>query len=362
MSNVDQPVHPPPTGMGNGGNVQAPKRLEEGGRAIREALHYAAIVESSDDAILSKDLDGVILSWNRGAERLFGYSAAEAIGQPVTLIIPRERHEEEPKILDTIRRGEPIHHFETVRQHKHGNLIDISLTVSPIRNARGEIIGASKIARDITELKRARDRQQLLLREMSHRVKNLFALSSSIVGLSARSAHSVQELADAARERLAALARAHALTFAHGVVESSDHPATLQSLIRTIVAPFDGQGQDGRSRIAVSGADLPVASGSVASLALLIHEFATNAAKYGALSTEVGTIDVVSVEDGEQVALNWTERGGPPVVQPAAGREGFGGVLSRIAVEKQLGGELSREWKPDGLSIRLIVPMSSLTG
>ena len=142
----------------------------------------------------------------------------------MTLIIPEERHDEEPEILDKIRRGEPIRHFETVRQRKNGSLIDISLTISPIRDAKGRVIGASKIARDITELTRARDRQQLLLREMSHRVKNLFALSSSIVGLSARSARSVQELADAARERLAALARAHSLTFSHGVVESTGQP------------------------------------------------------------------------------------------------------------------------------------------
>ncbi len=162
----------------------------------RVAQHYAAIVESSDDAILSKDLDGVILSWNRGAERLFGYSADEAVGRPITLIIPPDRLNEEPTILGKIRNGEAVEHFETVRLRKDGTPIDISLTVSPIRDADGIVVGASKIARDITELKRTRDRQYLLLREMSHRVKNLFALSSSIVGLSARTAKSTKELAE----------------------------------------------------------------------------------------------------------------------------------------------------------------------
>ena len=336
------------------------RRKQKRERGIRKALHYAAIVESSDDAILSKDLDGVILSWNQGAERLFGFTAAEAIGRPVTLIIPEERQDEEPAILDKIRRGEPIRHFETIRQRKNGSLVDISLTISPIKDGRGRIIGASKIARDISELTKARDRQQLLLREMSHRVKNLFALSSSIVGLSARSAHSVEELADAARERLAALARAHSLTFSHGVVETSGQPATLQSLLRTIVAPFDSPRGDGVSRISVSGVDLPVAGSAVASLALLVHEFATNAAKYGALSTDDGAIDVTCWEDGEQVALRWTERGGPRVEQPT-GPEGFGGVLSRIAVNKQLGGDIERTWKPEGLSIRLVVPLARLS-
>jgi PAS domain S-box-containing protein len=114
----------------------------------------AAIVESSDDAIISKDLNGMITSWNQAAERLFGYTAEEAIGKPVTLLIPSERHDEEPGILESIRRGKRIEHYETVRQRKDGSLLDISLTVSPIRDANGNIFAASKIARDITRRKR----------------------------------------------------------------------------------------------------------------------------------------------------------------------------------------------------------------
>jgi two-component system CheB/CheR fusion protein len=117
----------------------------------------AAIVDWSDDAIISKDLEGRITSWNRGAERLFGYEAAEAIGQSVTLLIPPDRTDEEAGILERIRRGEPIDHYETIRCRKDGTLLNVSLTVSPIRDARGRIAGASKIARDITEQKRAEE-------------------------------------------------------------------------------------------------------------------------------------------------------------------------------------------------------------
>lgn len=117
----------------------------------------AAIVEFSDDAVISKDLQGVITSWNRAAERLFGYTAQEAIGKSVTIIFPPERLEEEPRILELIRRGEPIEHYETVRRRKDGTLLDISLTVSPVRDDRGQIIGVSKIARDITARKRAEE-------------------------------------------------------------------------------------------------------------------------------------------------------------------------------------------------------------
>jgi len=110
----------------------------------------AAIVESSDDAIVSKDLNGVIKSWNEGAERLFGYTAQEAVGRPVLILIPPDREDEEPSILEHISRGESIDHYETVRQRKDGSLVEVSLTVSPIKDARGRIIGASKIARDMT--------------------------------------------------------------------------------------------------------------------------------------------------------------------------------------------------------------------
>jgi PAS domain S-box-containing protein len=133
-------------------------------------------------------LDGVITSWNHGARRLFGYTAEEVIGKPVTILIPAERLDEETIILARIRRGERIDHYETTRQRKDGSFVDISLTVSPVRNPEGKIIGASKIARDITERRRAEEQQRLLLREMDHRVKNLFALAGGLVAMSARSA------------------------------------------------------------------------------------------------------------------------------------------------------------------------------
>jgi len=120
----------------------------------------AAIVSSSEDAIISKTLNGVITSWNAGAERLFGYSPAEAIGQSMTLIIPTERHAEENEILQRIRRGERVEHFETVRVAKSGQTIDVSLTISPVRDRRGRVVGASKVGRDITARKRAAEESQ----------------------------------------------------------------------------------------------------------------------------------------------------------------------------------------------------------
>ncbi len=116
----------------------------------------AAIVASSDDAIVSKDLDGVILTWNNGAERIFGYMADEAVGKSIRIIIPADRQAEEDNVLARIRAGLTVDHFETVRRHKDGHAIDVSVTVSPVRNRAGEIVGASKIARDVSEQRRLR--------------------------------------------------------------------------------------------------------------------------------------------------------------------------------------------------------------
>jgi PAS domain S-box-containing protein len=135
-------------------DITAAKRLE------REAYRLAAIVSSSDDAIIGKDLNGVIQSWNRGAEKIFGYTAAEAIGHSVTLIIPSDRLHEEDDVLARIRAGFAVEHFETVRRRKDATLINISLTVSPIRDAAGRIIGASKIARDVTAQRQLQDQAE----------------------------------------------------------------------------------------------------------------------------------------------------------------------------------------------------------
>lgn len=141
-------------------------------KKVEESRAYlGAIVESSDDAIIGKDLNGIITSWNKSAERLFGYTAQEAIGRRITMLIPADRLGEEPEILARLKRGERLDHFETVRVHKDGSLLELSLTVSPVKNSAGHVIGASKIARDVTKRKRAEE----ALRESEEKYKNLVA-------------------------------------------------------------------------------------------------------------------------------------------------------------------------------------------
>jgi PAS domain S-box-containing protein len=154
--------------------------------ADQASRQLAAIVESSDDAIISKDLNGIITSWNRAAEQLFGYAAEEAVGKSITLLIPPDRHNEEPGILERVRRGERIDHYETVRQRKDGSLLDISLTVSPIRDDLGNIIGASKIARDITQRKlieEALRQSEERLRQQAQELEQQLIMSGRLVSL-----------------------------------------------------------------------------------------------------------------------------------------------------------------------------------
>ena len=146
--------------------------ISERKRNEEMAQRLASIVECSDDAIISKDLDGTITSWNKGAERIFGYAAEEIIGEPITRLIPPDRQDEEVAIIDRIRRGQRTEHYETVRLRRDGSLVEISLTVSPIKNNLGKVIGASKIAHDITERKRAEEASRRAEQEFRDFVDN----------------------------------------------------------------------------------------------------------------------------------------------------------------------------------------------
>lgn len=322
------------------------------------AQHLAAIVESSDDAIIAKDLDGIITAWNGGAERLFGYTAEEAVGKPVSMLIPLDRFNEEPSILERLRRGVRIDHYETVRRHKDGSLIDISLTVSPVTDARGTIIGASKIARDITGAKRAAAQQEMLIREMSHRIKNAFAVVSGLVSLSAKSARSPSAMAKQIHERIASLGRAHELT-RPGLIEpraGASRSMLFTELVHAIFAPYIKSADSDGGRLRINVHNVAIREESVTPLALFLHELATNAVKYGALSSTDGFVDLALSLDNDKWSMTWREEGGPLILETPKG-VGFGTQLSRRIVESQFGGQIHYDWRKQGLLIRLSIPL-----
>ena len=325
--------------------------------ADRTRAALAAIVEHSEDAILSKSLEGVIESWNASAERLFGYTAEEALGRSITMLIPQDRLHEEDMIISGIRAGRRTEHFETLRRRKDGTLVNVSLSISPILDARGKIVGASKIARDISERVEAQERQALLMREMSHRTKNVFALTSGLLSLSARSAQSVDEFAKALGDRLTALARAHALTMPEpdDVVGQTGGFTGLTDLLKAILSPYC-LGREGA--VEIVGDDTPVGGSALTSLALVFHELATNAAKYGALSSPDGRLSVDLRRRGAHFHIRWVELGGPAVAGPP-GRAGFGSKLEKAAVAG-LEAAIQKEWKPSGLFLILTMPARRL--
>jgi PAS domain S-box-containing protein len=307
-------------------------------------------------------LDGIITSWNEGATRLLGYTPEEIIGKPVTVLIPENRQDEEPDIIDRIRRGQRVGHYDTVRRTKDGSLVEVSLTVSPIKDANGQVVGASAIARSIAERRQAEEQERLLLREMNHRVKNLLALASGVVTLSAHSAKTAPELAEMVRDRLGALARAHALTLPEitGTGTKIERSATLAALVRTVLSPYVADPREGVSGMAVSGPEILVGARAAGNFALVLHEFATNAAKYGALSSADGRVKVEwSVEAG-QLRLTWRERGGPTIAHEPD-FHGFGTRLIDRILAGAFGGQISRDWARDGLTIRLSVPTDNLS-
>jgi len=313
----------------------------------------AALIDGSDDAIISKTLDGVIQSWNGGATRLFGYAAAEAIGKPIAMLIPEERLATDSAVLARIRHGNRVERLETQRRRKDGALVDISLTVSAIRNAEGVIVGASIIARDITERLRAEAQQRLLMGEMRHRVKNLFALAAAIVSISAKSAGSDCDVIDDIRKRLWSLARAHEMTMTDRAPDAGQRQAPLLvTLIGRILDPYAGNG-----RVTIGGRDCDVGGKAVPYLSLLLHELATNAAKYGALSATAGHLDVTVDASGDMVRLIWRETGGPaPLV---GGAPGFGSLLER-SITTALSATIERDWRPAGLVATITVPRAIL--
>src|SRR5690554_4938743 len=300
----------------------------------RVQQHLAAVVEDSHDAIITKNLDSIILSWNRGAERLFGYTAEEAIGQSVMIIFPDDAHHEEAEFIERLRRGERIAHFETTRRRKDGSLVPISLTVSPVRDAGGRIIGASKIARDITLQHQAVEQQRLLLSEMRHRVGNCFAVASGLLSICARQADSTDDLVQEMQERFRALSTAHSLAVRDPDPKgASAAPMHLSDLIKTVLEPFIGE-----KAPQLEIEDCPVVDSAITPLALVLYELCTNAVKYGGLSQPEGALLITSETDSDRLRIIWHETFENDAPDDLEAQEGFGSQMCESTISGYLNG------------------------
>ena len=438
---------------------------------------FAAIVEDSDAAIIAKDLDGCVLAWNRAAQKVFGWSAPEMIGQPIRRLIPADRQHEEDMILATIRRGEVVDHLETVRVHKDGSLIDIAVQISPIHDSRGDIVGASKIDRDITEelqtrknlgeietrfslmadnitqlawiadgagsinwfnqrwldytgltleqmnapdggskvvhpdhlervtqhfnqcfgsgtewedtfpllgvdgqyrwflsravplrdvagivtcwfgtntdvteLRDAERRIELLLMEVNHRSKNLLSVVQS---MARRTASTSEDFIPRLEQRIAALAANQDV-----LVQRNWSAIPLRELIEAQLMFLE----QAEAQTQLIGPDVVIQPATAEALSMTLHELATNAEKYGAYSVPAGMVkiswDLGGTGADEEFVLRWTESGGPPV--PQNGQPGFGSRIIRDVPKGRLRGEVETEYAPQGFRFTLRCPAANV--
>ena len=312
----------------------------------------AAIVDSSFDAIISKDLNSVITSWNAAAERLFGYTREEAVGQSVIMLIPDDRREEETTIIGRVSQGQRVETFETVRRCKDGRLVPVSVTVSPIRDATGAIIGASKIARDITEAKESERRIKLLMREVTHRVKNQFAVILSMVRETAKRTVTPGEFEQDIRSRIMALSKSHDL-----LVSSEWAGASLFDLIQEHLMPFGHDGQ-----VTLSGPLLTLQPNAVQYLGIALHELGTNSAKYGALAGSMGRISIewriqANAEGKREMSFIWDEVFPTARMTSENEKAGFGTVVLRRIAPEAVSGASFLERTPGHVRWTLTAPL-----
>jgi PAS domain S-box-containing protein len=310
----------------------------------------ASVVELSDDAIISKNTCGIIETWNKGAERLFGYSSDEAVGKPITIVIPSERDDEERDILERIQRGVSVENYETVRRRNDGSLVTVSITVSPVKNAEGRIIGASKIARDVTERKRAQAREKVLMAELDHRVKNILARVAMVAASSRQGTNSFDEFTKSLDGRIHSMAAAHSLLSQTGWLSVG-----IEALVRDQLAPYASAGN-----IEIRGSDVMLAPVTVQALAMVLHELVTNAAKYGALTVPTGRVSVSwdlrsSGSASTNLFFTWQEAGGPPSVPNI--QSGYGTKLIRELVPFELAGTVDLAFAAGGVSCRMAFPV-----
>jgi len=321
--------------------------------ALRESEQHlrwlASIVDSSYDPIISTDIDRKITTWNHAAEQLYGYTFDEVIGKPITILHPPDRPDEQRMIPKRIKRGERIKNHETVRQRKDRTLVDVSVTISPVRNAEGKVVGSSSITRDITERKRAQEHEKMLMAELDHRVKNVLSRVDMVFMSSRNGSSSIDEFTRSVRGRIQSMAAAHSLLSQNGW-----RGVGLKALVRNQLAPYVSH-----ANVAIHGTDVILIPAAIQAMGMVLHELVTNAAKYGAFSVSTGSV-AVSWErkpngHARNLVFTWRELGGPAVAVEA--ESGYGTRLIRGLVPHELGGSVDLQFAPEGVSCRLEFPL-----
>jgi two-component system CheB/CheR fusion protein len=327
--------------------------ISERKRKEEAQARLAAVATHSVDALIGIDLTGTIMSWNAGAERMYGYTSSEAVGKLFAILLPPERRREVKEIIDRLKSNAIVTATETERLTKSKQLLPISFTAAPILDAGGKLIAGSIIDRDISEQAKAARQQALLLSELNHRVKNTLATVLSIAARTQKSSKSLDVYASAFEGRIKSLNAAHDL-----LSRNVWTGVQLRDLIRVELRPYESR----KPRNLVEGPDIFLSPQAALILAMVLHELATNAGKYGSLSQK-GHVSVEWTLTGpgkrRQLSLLWQEEDGPKVMAP--GRASFGLTFIERSISYELGGEAKITFKPSGLQVKLQVPLENVT-
>jgi PAS domain S-box-containing protein len=320
--------------------------------SLEAASQLNAVVSYSADAIIGFSLDGTIRSWNAGAERMFGYRTEEIVGRPIQILVPPDRLNEPKSYFPRTSAGEMVQ-FETVRIGKAGQRVDVSISTGPIRSRSGEIIGVSAIFHDITERKRREEHINFVMRELSHRAKNLLAVVQAIARQTGRQAANIRDFEQRFMARIQSLAHSHDI-----LVKRDWRGSSLNELVASQLAPFT----DVSKRVVTEGPDLLLNPRAVEQIGIALHELATNAVKHGALSVPNGQVSVswkleLNGNSDDHLKIVWNERGGPACTPPES--EGFGHLVVRKLVPTALEGRARLEFPSQGLRWTLELPLKN---
>src|SRR5262249_22127222 len=311
---------------------------------------YAALSRASGDAILGLSLDGVVNAWSPGAERLLGYTADEMVGKHISILAPEGLEAEQRVLLEQIRCCQEVLPYDTVRRHKDGSIVQVSIRAAPVLSLDENPIGVSETMRDVGDRKRAEERNALLTRELAHRTKNLLSLVHSTMVQTAQHSTNKQSFIQSVDDRLRALSEAQDLLLANNL-----KGAFVADVVGSCLKPFIVND----TSVEMHGPSVFLKADVVHNLSLVLHELATNALKYGALTHTHGKVLVSWQLDGPEAKsarfrISWREVEGPLVEPPA--RTGFGTEVINNAPKHEPGAQVSLDYSPAGLQWSLEMP------
>jgi PAS domain S-box-containing protein len=319
---------------------------------LRSDARFAVLADTMPQMVWSTLPDGFHDYYNARWYEFTGVPPGSTDGEAWNgMFHPDDQERAWARWRHSLATGEP-YEIEYRLRHHSGEYRWTLGRALPLRDESGAILRWYGTCTDIDAAKRLEEERALVASELSHRIKNIFAVISGLIHLSARSFPEAKPFADALRERVGALGRAHDFVSPHSPGTGS--ATSLFAMLNELLAAY----QDG-DRIVIEGEDAVIDDRSATPLGLVFHELATNASKYGALSTPGGRVVLSSGRDGDSQVLTWTETGGPAVIAPQ--RTGFGSNLTRISVEGQLGGKLDYDWRPEGLVLTLALPRSAMS-